>query len=102
MNSGYRAEAAIELGAYREEDSDVIYVKDNGVGFDSQKKDQLFGVFKRLHTAAQFEGTGIGLALVDRIMKKHNGLCCAEGAPDQGAAVFLRFPRPAQELLRAG
>lgn len=97
-----RAEAVIELGAYREEDSDVIYVKDNGVGFDSQKKDQLFGVFKRLHTAAQFEGTGIGLALVDRIMKKHNGLCWAEGAPDQGAAVFLRFPRPAQELLRAG
>ena len=97
-----RSEAVIEIGAYREQEGDVLYVKDNGVGFDSQKKGQLFGVFKRLHPAAQFEGTGIGLALVDRIMKKHNGLCWAEGAPDEGATVHLRFPRSVQELRQAG
>ncbi len=96
-----RTVAVIELGAFREEGNDVLFVKDNGVGFDSQKKDQLFGVFKRLHPAAQFEGTGIGLALVDRIMKKHSGLCWAEGALDEGATVYLRFPRQAEEMLQA-
>lgn len=96
-----KAQAVVELGMVREEDCDVLYVKDNGVGFDAQKKDQLFGVFKRLHPTAQFEGTGIGLALVDRIMKKHNGLCWAEGATDQGATVYLRFPHQAPALLQA-
>jgi len=96
-----RPQGVVELGMVREEEHDLLYVKDNGVGFDTEKKDQLFGVFKRLHPAAQFEGTGIGLALVDRIMKKHNGVCWAEGATDQGATVFLRFPRAARELLQA-
>ena len=98
--------ARIELGHASEGGSDVIWVKDNGVGFESQKKDQLFGVFKRLHTTAQFEGTGIGLALVERIMKKHGGSCWAEGAPNEGATVFLRFPRERQAdeqlFLQAG
>ena len=75
---------------------DIIWVKDNGVGFETQKKEQLFGVFKRLHTTAQFEGTGIGLALVERIMKKHGGSCWAEGAPNEGATIYLRFPRERQ------
>ncbi len=86
----------IEVGLARKDGDDIIWVKDNGVGFESQKKDQLFGVFKRLHTTAQFEGTGIGLALVDRIMKKHGGSCWAEGAPNEGATIYLRFPRERQ------
>lgn len=88
--------ARIELGHSRKGDEDIIWVKDNGVGFETQKKEQLFGVFKRLHTTAQFEGTGIGLALVERIMKKHGGSCWAEGAPNEGATIYLRFPRERQ------
>lgn len=97
-----QAEARIELGHARDGDADVLWVKDNGVGFDSNKKDQLFGVFKRLHPATQFEGTGIGLAMVDRIMKKHNGSCWAEGATGQGASVYLRFPALNQGMRLAG
>ena len=94
------AQARIEVGHSTKDGDDILWVKDNGVGFESQKKDQLFGVFKRLHTTAQFEGTGIGLALVDRIMKKHGGSCSAEGAPNEGATIFLRFPgqRQADEM----
>ncbi len=87
-----RSDARIELGHQHDGDSEVIWVKDNGVGFDNDKKDQVFGVFKRLHTSARFEGTGIGLALVSRIMKKHEGTCWAEGNPGEGATIFLRFP----------
>lgn len=87
------AHARIELGLDRTDNEDILWVKDNGIGFETQKKEQLFGVFKRLHTTAQFEGTGIGLALVERIMKKHGGACWAEGVPDGGATIFLRFPR---------
>ncbi|MCC6839879.1 MAG: response regulator [Flavobacteriales bacterium] len=97
-----KAEAIIELGHAHGEDGDLLWVKDNGVGFDSQKKDQVFGVFKRLHSATQFEGTGIGLALVDRIMKKHQGSCWAEGAQDQGATIYLRFPAGGSAMRQAG
>lgn len=97
-----RNDARIELGYRQEADSDVLWVKDNGVGFDNEKKDQLFGVFKRLHTTAQFEGTGIGLALVGRIMKKHEGSSWAEGAPDSGATIYLRFPAAHQTMRQAG
>ncbi len=93
----------IEVGHGREAESDLLWVKDNGVGFEASKNNQLFGVFKRLHSATRFEGTGIGLALVDRIMKKHGGSCWAEGMPDQGATIHLRFPRtePALALRQA-
>ncbi|MBP8823930.1 MAG: response regulator [Flavobacteriales bacterium] len=97
-----KPEARIELGYAQDGDGDLLWVTDNGVGFDSQKKDQVFGMFKRLHSAAQFEGTGIGLALVDRIMKKHNGRCWAEGAPDQGATIHLCFPAKQPELRQVG
>ncbi len=91
----------VELGHARQDDgSDLVWVKDNGVGFDSGKNEQMFGVFKRLHPASRFEGSGIGLALVDRIMKKHGGSCWAEGQPDQGATIFLRFPPVQAETSR--
>jgi PAS domain S-box-containing protein len=84
--------ARIEVGATTDEEGLVVWMKDNGVGFDNSKKDMVFGVFKRLHSTSQFEGTGIGLALVNRIMNKHHGSCWAEGTPDVGATFFLRFP----------
>lgn len=94
----------IELGYAHRDGADILWVKDNGVGFESDKNEQLFGVFKRLHASDRFEGTGIGLALVSRIMKKHGGWCWAEGVPDQGATIYIRFPAKGtdQELRRAG
>ncbi len=73
-------------------DHHLITIKDNGVGFEPAKGSQLFGVFKRLHRAEQFEGTGIGLAIVQRIVQKHGGSCWAEGKVDGGASVHLRSP----------
>lgn len=93
-----RQHPRIEIGHEQAGTDDVIWVKDNGVGFDPAKHDQLFGVFKRLHPASDYEGTGIGLALVDRIMKKHGGSCWAEGRPDAGATVHVRFPSPAETM----
>lgn len=71
---------------------DVITVKDNGVGFENQHKDQAFGIFNRLHKADQFEGTGVGLAIVHRIVSKHNGEVWAESAVDQGTSVHVALP----------
>lgn len=97
-----RTDARIEVGYRQEADSDVVWMRDNGVGFDNEKKDQLFGVFKRLHPTAQFEGTGIGLALVGRIMKKHEGSCWAEGHLGEGATIYLRFPANRHAMRQAG
>jgi light-regulated signal transduction histidine kinase (bacteriophytochrome) len=76
----------------------VVSVSDNGIGFNAQRSDQLFGVFKRLHKTDEFEGTGIGLAIVQRIVQKHGGTCWAEGREGEGATVHLRFPANASEL----
>jgi PAS domain S-box-containing protein len=99
-----KAKPRIEIGHTRNDGADILWVKDNGIGFESDKNEQVFGVFKRLHSAERFEGTGIGLALVDRIMKKHGGYCWAEGAPEEGATIYVRFPAKGadQELRRAG
>ncbi|HMC97651.1 MAG TPA: ATP-binding protein [Flavobacteriales bacterium] len=83
---------AITIGHRRDGDNDLLWVQDNGVGFDSKHKDQVFGVFKRLHPSEQFEGTGVGLAIVHRIVTKHGGQVWAESAPGQGTTIHLSLP----------
>jgi signal transduction histidine kinase len=79
----------------------VVWVKDNGIGFESGEAERIFGLFERLHAPRDYEGTGVGLAIVKLVMEKHGGRAWAESSPGKGSTFYLAFPLTADSAGRA-